>query len=84
MPFDRRYNDSVYEADELRRSGRISWEEYGQRLRGQMSDPASMGLFAEEFARNIRDRAGRLRELEDLGARGPLGPGDTGTGPGDD
>jgi len=81
MPDARRYPDSVYSADESRRRGATTWDGYAGELRGQMNDPASMGLFAEDFARGVRDRSGRLRELEDLGGR--PGPGDTGTGPGD-
>ena len=88
MPYDRRYSDEVHDADNARRRAEITWDAYGDRLKGKMSDPASMTIYMEEFARGVRDRAGRLRELEDLGGRTStgdrgVGPGDTGTGPGD-
>lgn len=58
---------TVDEIDDMRRQGRISWEEYAQLLKGN-GNPRLMVEYRP--APNGRDRSGRLRELENLTARG--------------
>ena len=61
------HSHEVLHADSLRRDGKISWEEYGRLLHGKFVH--SMAEYMGEMARGIRDRNGRLLELEDLGGR---------------
>jgi hypothetical protein len=58
---------AVEHADDLRRDGEVTWEEYATLLRGKFSMRA--GRFVSDFVKGKRDRQGRLRELKDLGGR---------------
>jgi hypothetical protein len=58
------YDEAVLSADDLRRRGEVSWEEYAALLKGKFS-----GDLLKDIATRKRDRNGRLRELEDLGGR---------------
>jgi hypothetical protein len=61
------YDAAVYHADDLRRRGEITWEEYGNLLRGKLK--SSPSEYMKEMALGLRDRDGRLKELQDLGGR---------------
>jgi hypothetical protein len=56
---------AIEQIDEMRRNGQLSWEEYAIML--QERPAADWTRLLSDFGRGIRDRAGRLRELEDLG-----------------
>ena len=58
------YTTEVERADELRRQGLVTWEEYADLLQVEMTRDA--GDFLAELARGVRDRRGRLKALEDL------------------
>jgi hypothetical protein len=62
------HGQEVLHADQLRRDGTITWDEYKRLLKGKFVQSA--GELMAETARGIRDKDGRLRELEDLGGKG--------------
>jgi hypothetical protein len=55
--------EAIDRADELRRNGEITWEEYARLLHGKF------GMNPAALFRGDRDRQGRLKELKDLGGR---------------
>lgn len=51
--------------DSLRRQGQITWDDYKQMLKCRPQSDWQMLL--KEFTQGIRDKDGRLRNLQDLG-----------------
>lgn len=61
------HSSEVYDADDLRRRGEITWEQYAALLRGKFV--RSMDEYSREWLGGIRDKEGRLHELKDLGGQ---------------